>query len=261
MKYLLALITGLIGLILGALIVLFIMGAPKAKPLPGLPVKAPDPGAPPAGTAVITLDEKFFDPLLASIFRDLGQPSFQLELSRLEREMLSGAGGEIIPAALQDDCPDLVLIKSEGSNVKTGVRFTEGKIIAPLAFTGSKNILGSCIRFEGWAQANIALTFDQQKQTVYGQINVEGVNLEGAPAAVGGIATLFVQRSINERINPLEILRAPQLALAMPVQSTNGTLKAQVKDVRAVVNDGKLTLNITYDFSGIRGGVAPPPQG
>lgn len=259
MKYLLAVITGVVGLILGALLVLFILGAPKAKPLPGIPVKAPDPGGPAPGTAVITLDEKFFEPLLATIFRDLGAPSFPLELTRLEREELSGARGEILRAALQDECPDLVLIKNEGSNIKTGVRFTNGKIIAPLAFNGSKNILGGCVRFEGWAQANIELSFDQAKQTVYGQINVEGVNLEGAPAAVGGVATLLVQRSINQRINPLEILRAPQLALAMPVQSTNGTLRAQVKDVRAEVSDGKLTLHITYDFSGVRGGAPPPP--
>jgi hypothetical protein len=46
----------------------------------------------------------------------------------------------------------------------------------------------------------------------------------------------------------------------MPVQSANGTLKANVKDVRAEVADGKLILHVTYDFSGVRGGVSAQPQ-
>ena len=257
MKYVLALITGIVGLVLGALIVLFLLGAPKAKPLPGLPVQAPDPAGDPPGTAVITLDEKFFDALLGTIFRDLGQPSFPLELTKLEQSLYDDSMLNTIPVALQNDCPDQVVIKNEGSNIKTGVRFTGGKIIAPLAFTGSKNLFG-CQRFQGWAQANISLRFDQEKQTVYGQIDVEGVNLEGAPDIVGGVATLLVQRSINQRINPLEILRAPQLALAMPIQSTNGTLNAKVKDVRYEVTDGKLILRLTFDFAGVRAGGGQP---
>lgn len=255
-RVLLILISGFVGLLLGVALVLFILGAPKAKPLPGEMVKAPDAGGDPPGTVVITLDENFFNTLLASVFRDLGPPSFPLELTMDERGTASTV--KILHAAMQDQCPDVVVITNEGSNVKTGVRFADGRIVAPLAFNGSKNILGGCVRFQGWAQATIQLSFDKEKQTVYGQIDVEGVNLEGAPAAVGGIATMLVQRSINQRINPLEILRGPQLALAVPVQSTNGTLKAQVKDVRSEVKDGKLTLHITYDFTGVRGG---QPQG
>jgi hypothetical protein len=136
------------------------------------------------------------------------------------------------------------------------VRVTGGKIIAPLAFTGSKNLFG-CQRFQGWAQASIDLRFDKDNQTVYGQINVEGVNLDGTPDIVGGVATLLVQRSINQRINPLTILRAPQLALAMPIQSTNGTLNAKVKDVRYEVVEGKLVLHLSFDFAGVRGGGQP----
>ena len=257
MKYILALITGLVGLVLGALIVLFLVGAGKAKPLPGQPVQAPDPGGDPPGTAVITLDDKFFDALLASVFRDLGQPSFPLELTMMERGITNEATLKVIPAALQNDCPDQILIQTEGSSVKTGVRFTNGKIIAPLAFTGSKNLFG-CQRFQGWAQASIDLRFDKESQTVYGQINVEGVNLDGTPDIVGGVATLLVQRSINQRINPLTILRAPQLALAMPIQSTNGTLNAKVKDVRYEVVEGKLVLHLSFDFAGVRGGGGQP---
>lgn len=256
-RYLLALITGVVGLIVGVLLVLFLIGSPKAKPLPGRPVQAPDPGGDPPGTAVIMLDEKFFDTVLSTIFRDLGGPSFPLELT-MDGNSLDGSKPRMIPAAMQEQCPDQVTIANEGSNVKMEVRFTDGKITAVLPFNGSKYILG-CQRFKGWAQASIELRFDQEKQTVYGQITVEGVNVEGLPDAASGIVTRLVQFSINQRINPLEILRAPQLAVAMPVQSTNGTLKAHVKDVRSEIADGKLTLHITYDFTGVHGAV-PPPQ-
>jgi hypothetical protein len=51
--------------------------------------------------------------------------------------------------------------------------------------------------------------------------------------------------------------------LNVPVQASNGTLKAQAKDVRSEVKDGALRLHVTYDFSGARAdGNAPtaPPQ-
>ena len=65
---------------------------------------------------------------------------------------------------------------------------------------------------------------------------------------VGGLITPLVQGTINQRINPLEILRAPQLALSVPIKASKGTLKARVKDVRAEVAEGTLRLHITYDF-------------
>ncbi|MDX6694102.1 MAG: hypothetical protein QOF02_1705 [Blastocatellia bacterium] len=254
MKYVLTLLGGLI---LGVVLTLFFLGAPRGKPMPGVPVKAPDPNAPDAGgTALVTLDEKFFDALLGSIFRDMGGPSFRL--SSLE----GGATPDklqYLPAAFQGGCPDVVTLAPEGSGTKTGVRFTQGKVVAPLAFSGSYSVLGACLNFKGAAQASVNLYFDQGKQTVYGQVNVETVNLEGVPAGAGGIVTLFVQRSINERVNPLEVLRAPQLALNVPVEATGGTLKAQVKDVRAEVLDGSLRMHITYDFTGIKGQAPPPP--
>lgn len=249
MKYVLTLLGGAL---LGAVLVLFFLGAPRGKPMPGVAVKPPDPNAPPGGgTALVTLDEKFFDALLGTIFRDMGNPSFRLS-------SMNGTtpdhSTEILPAAFQSSCPDVVVVAPEGSGTRTSVHFTQGKIIAPLAFSGSYSALGLCMNFKGSAQATVQLYFDQGKQTVYGQINVETVNLEGVPPGASGIITLFVQRAINEHVNPLEVLRAPQLALAVPVQATGGTLKAQVKDVRAEVLDGTLRMYITYDFSGQKQG-------
>src|SRR3954466_13500292 len=146
-KLLVALISGVVGIIIGVLLVLFLIGAPKAKPLPGVAVKAPEPGGDPPGTAVVTLDEKFFDSVLGTIFRDLGAPSFPLELTRAP-ESSDGSSPRMMPAAFENEGRDQVTIINEGSNVKTGVRFTNGKINAVLPFTGSKSFFG-CLSFNG----------------------------------------------------------------------------------------------------------------
>jgi hypothetical protein len=52
-------------------------------------------------------------------------------------------------------------------------------------------------------------------------------------------------------------LRPQQLQLLLPMQASNGSVKATVKDVRSEVADGALRLHITYDFSGTKGA----PQG
>src|SRR5436305_13945458 len=107
-RLLLILISGFVGLLLGVALVLFILGAPRAKPLPGVAVQTPDPGGDPPGTAVVVLDEKFFDVLLASVFRDLGSPSFPLELTLDERGRMNDSTPTLLPAAMQDQCPDIV---------------------------------------------------------------------------------------------------------------------------------------------------------
>lgn len=250
MKYFLSLLVGLI--IGGALVFFIFVGAPRAGALPGTPVKAPDQGGDPPGTAVITLDERFFDSVLATIFRDMNAPSFPLQFSarRLD-DSTQEASPVFRQAVFQGDCQSAVTLIPEGSNVKTSVRLADGKILAPLAFSGSFNApLFGCVRFKGWAQTSIKLSFDQGKQTVYGQINVEGVNLDNTPSGVGDVVTALVQRSINQNVNPLEILQSHQLMLALPVKASNSTLKAQVRDVREEVQNGRLSLHITYDFTG-----------
>jgi len=137
--------------------------------------------------------------------------------------------------------------------MKTDVQFAEGKISAPLAFSGSYNFMGTCMQFKGWAQTSIRLRFDQEKQTVYGQVDVEGVNLEGVNPLANNFVTVFVRNAIDERVNPLELVRAQQLQLMIPVKASNGALKAHVKDVRAEMLDGSLKMHISYEFSGEKG--------
>src|SRR5438132_2221850 len=113
MRYLIIL---LLGLIIGGGGTIYFLGAPRVKSLPGTRVQAPNPGGDAPGTAVITLDEKFFDEILATIFRDLGQPSFQLAEANTESGRVA-----IRPAIFQSGCTNNVTLLSEGSNVKTHI--------------------------------------------------------------------------------------------------------------------------------------------
>jgi hypothetical protein len=245
MKYILIL---LLGLILGGALAFYFLGVSHAKLPPGTLVKAPEQGGDQPGTAVLTLDEKFFDALLGKIFRDMGAPTFPLQLSQVDGGAQEGTATMRLAAFQGGDCKNQVVLANEGSNVRTGVRFKDGKISAPMAFSGSYNLLGSCWQFKGWAQTSLQLSFDQANQKLYGQVNVEGVNLEGISPAVSGFITPLVQRTINERVNPLEMMRAEQLTLNLPIKATNGTLNAHVRDVRNEITDGALRLHITYDF-------------
>ncbi|MDX6712001.1 MAG: hypothetical protein QOH96_3017 [Blastocatellia bacterium] len=251
MKYALILVVGL--LLGGGAVFYFLVGAPRARTLPGVPIRPPDQsGGDPPGTAVVSFDEKFFDTILGTIFRDLQPPAFPLQLAA-SGPADSERPAQIMYAMFQGDCEDRVVLVPEGSGIVSGVHFTQGNIITPLAFTGSYNapILG-CLRFKGWARANMQLSFEQATQTVYGRINVEGVNLEGVEPGMNNAVTALVQKALNQRVNPLQILRAQQLTLAIPIQASNGTLKAQARDVRSEIQDGIIRLHITYDFSGVK---------
>ncbi len=243
----------LLGLIVGAGAAVFFLGIPRAKSMPGMQVQAPEASGDPAGTVVITLTNGFVQKFLATIFQDLGAPSFQLA-GREPGE--NSTGIELI--AFQSGCTNTITLAPEGSNIKTEVQFANGNITAPLAFSGSYNLLGNCMQFKGWAQTSIQLRFEEGSQTVYGQVNVEGVNLEGVNPIANNFVTVFVRNAIDQRVNPLELIRATQLQLMIPVRASKGEVKARVKDVRAEMLEGSLKMHISYEFSGTRG---QQPQG
>ena len=246
MKYLLIL---LLGVLLGGGAAIFFLGAPPARSAPGVAVKSPDQGGDPPGTVVITLNQGFVDAILATTFSGLGPPTFQLS------QLREGETGSITHAVFQGGCANTITLLPESGGVKTGVQFVGGNIKAPMAFTGSYNLLGNCVQFKGWAQTSIQLSFDQAQQTVYGRVNVEGINLEGVSPIANNFVTVFVQSAINQRVNPLILVGERQLALLVSVKASNGAVKARVKDVRSEILDGSLKLHVTYDFMGVRGQV------
>jgi len=236
----------LLGVLLGGGAAIFFLGAPRATSVPGVPVKAPEQGGDPAGTVVIALDQGFIDAILATTFSGLGPPTFNL--SQLEK-----SESDMRLAVFQGGCTNSITLLPEGSGVKTSVQFHGGNISAPMAFNGSYNLLGNCVQFKGWAQTSIQLSFDQAQQTVYGHVDVNGVNLEGVAPVANNFVTVFVQSAINQRVNPLILVSERQLALLVPVKASNGAVKARVKDVRAEILDGSMKLHVTYEFSGVRG--------
>jgi hypothetical protein len=234
----------IVGVVLGAALTVYLLGRPRSQTLPGIPLKPPDNSQTSSGTVAVSIDEKFFDSLLGTIFQKLGPP--QLKLSR------NDPIAPTQPAMFQTACNDVLMLAQEDGNVKTGVRFTGGKIAARVAFTGSYNILGRCAPFKGWASTTVDLSFDQEKQMVYGRVSVDEVPLDDTPPIVSNLVTAFVRKTISDRVNPFEVLRVSQLALALPVHASGGNLNARVKDVRAEVQEGSLRLYLTYDFSAER---------
>ena len=222
----------LIGLLAGGVITFFVfVGVPRAGSVPGVRIKAPDANGVPAGTVQIVLREQFLNDVLGTIFTEMSSPSFGLGPQ--------GTG----------DCLGALTVLPEGSGVKTTVLFANDRLESPLAFKGSYNSPIGCVQFAGWANSVMELRFDQASQSVFGQLNVETVNLDGVNPIVNAIVTPLVQSTLNSRVNPIKIVDGRQLAVDAPVASANANLKAAVKDVRADVKDNALNLYIEYDFS------------
>ena len=228
----------IIGLIIGALVgcgvaFVFLNGGIRASHAPGVPIKPPDAGGPPAGTAQIVLRQEFFNDVLTTIFRDMNAPSFPLGES---------AAG----------CDNRITILKEGSGAQTSVSFADNKIAAPLAFSGSYASMFGCLQFTGWAQASLDLRFDADRQAVIGQVTAETVDLDGVNPVFSALLTPVVQSTLNERLNPILILDGRQLAVNMPIEATGSTLQGKVADVRAEIKDNALNLYVTDQFTGAR---------
>ncbi|MDQ3043468.1 MAG: hypothetical protein M3R11_13980 [Acidobacteriota bacterium] len=254
-KFITFLLGAILGLVIGGALVFFLFGgAPRAAQTPpGVPILPPDPNGSPAGTASVVLNQQFFDTVLGTIFRDMNAPAFPLNLTG-QNNYDEMARPQLASFALQNGgCDGRIILLPQGSGVTTGVRLEDGKITAPLAFTGSTSVFGQCINFAGWAQATLALRFDEAQQNVFGQINVETVNLDNVSPVISGFVTPIVQTTINNRVNPITILRGQQLALNLPITASDGTLKANIKDVRSEVKENALSLFVTYDFVGTKG--------
>jgi len=238
----------LLGVLLGAGAAVFFLGPPRARSAPGVKVAAPDPKGDPPGTVVVSLDQGFVDAVLSTTFSGLGTPTFNLG-------QLQNGIPQFEQANFQGGCSNSITLLPEGSGVKTGVQFSNGKISAPMAFTGSYNLVGNCMQFKGWAQTSIDLRFEEPKQTVYGTVTVDGVNLEGVSPVANNFITVFVQGAINQQVNPLVLVNERQLSLMVPIKASNGSVKARAKDVKAEVLNGSLKLHVSYEFSSVKGEV------
>jgi len=187
----------------------------------------------PAGEVAVVLSEEFLNSLLVAVASLPEPPSFPLS-----------KGGEA-----KGKCESRVQLLREAGGVSTGVRFVDGRITAPVAFRGSYDApLVGCLRFEGWADTSFQLEFDRARQALGARVTVRDLKLKNIPTSlIGGGLTGLVQDAIDDRVNPVEILRAEQLGARVPV-TRNDELRLRAADVRHEVTGRELRLRIVYEI-------------
>jgi hypothetical protein len=199
----------------------------------------------------ITLNEQFFDALLDAIYQNGGMPD--IPLAQNDRKN-PGSDENVVPVAYipneQPTCPDSIKILRESNSIRTAVRFRDGKIYAPIAFSGSYSppFVG-CVDFSGYAETNIDLEFDQQDQRLIGRANVLNVSLNGTAGVGSGILAKMVQSSIDKKVNPVEILRLDRISFPVPAQNSKG-LTMRAIGIRPEIGNGMLNIHVDYEFVG-----------
>jgi hypothetical protein len=191
-----------------------------------------------AGEVVVVLNEQMFNALLEAMFTLPNLPTFPLARGN------SSEGGN-------RSCASEIALRREMSGTRTAVRFQAGRVLAPVAFSGSYSapLLG-CLKFEGWAETNLNLNFDQAKQALTARVEVTAVHLKKVPALLGDGLTGLVQDALDARFNPFEILRAEQLSAHLPMTKTGSgaSLRLRAREVRHEVLPNELRLRIVYEF-------------
>lgn len=194
----------------------------------------------PAGEVVVTLNEELFNALLNAMLSQEKPLTFPLT-----RGARRTGGGE--PETSGPYCLSEVTLLRESGGVRTAVAFRDGKITAPIAFRGSYEapLLG-CLKFEGSAATTFDLVFDAPRQALTGRVTVRSISLTDTPAMLSSTLTGLVQTAIDNRINPIEILRADQLGAKLPV-TPDTVLRLRAREIRNEVVEKELRLRIFYE--------------
>ena len=188
----------------------------------------------------VTVNEQFLNAFLDSMFANLNAPSVPLVITAADKER---------SAAESKACPNLITLQREEGGVRTAIKLEQGRITAPLAFAGSydSTLLG-CIEFRGWANTSWTLEFDRARQALVAKVLVNEIRLTNVPALAGGSLGKLVQAAIDNRINPLELLRLDQLSTRVPIAPAGGALRMRAKEVRPEIIPGAVHLHIVYEF-------------
>jgi hypothetical protein len=202
----------------------------------------------------ITLNEQFFDALLDAIFQYTAPPEFpigKMALSDYQTDGQSYPGSTALfgsSFAPGPPCNESVRLLRETNGTKTSVRLRDGRITAPIAFSGSYNppFVG-CVDFAGIAETNIDIEFDSNAQRLIGRAKISSVVLNGSGGMGGSLIARMVQGSLDKKINPLEIIKTDKLSFVVPVQNA-GSLKMKATGLRHEIGSGSLNIFIAYEF-------------
>ena len=217
----------------------------------------------------ISLNEAFFDAALDAVFQRGGPLEFAIAENKtnLKSEMSSltaGSATSYFNASHQtfstnsrsapsfhssnSECAETIKIQRDMNGVRTSVRFRDGKIIAPIAFTGNYNppFIG-CVPFGGWAESAIDLEFDQSSQRLIAKARVLNVSLNGTGGVGGTVIARMVQSSIDKKINPIEIIKLDKLTFAVPIKGSNG-VQMKATGIRHELVNGSINIVVSYEF-------------
>jgi hypothetical protein len=179
----------------------------------------------------LTLNEQFLDATIDAVLQKGEPPAVDLRSEQSD-----------------PSCRESLRLRRESSGVKTAVRFREGKIIAPIAFEGSYRMpLLGCIDAAGSADTVIDLEFDQAGQRVVARARVTGVSLNGTGGVGKNLLGRLVQSSVDERVNPIEVVKLERLSFVFPIQNS-GSLKLTAVGFRYTIQNGLINLHIAYDL-------------
>ena len=204
----------------------------------------------------ISLNEAFFDAALEALFSNRAPLEFPIAENRrdpLTSELPKSAQANSFsasqrPRGSDPPCAESIKIQREVNGVRTAVRFREGKILAPLAFSGNYNppFVG-CVAFSGWAESSIDLEFDQNAQRLVARVRVLNVNLNGTGGIGGSVFAKLVQSSIDKKVNPIELFHLSKLTFAIPVKGASD-LQMRATGIRHDLHNGAINVVVSYEF-------------
>jgi len=193
----------------------------------------------------ISFSEQFFDALLDAVFQYAAPPEFPLSENR-RRNVRTDSIGNSLAAHLP--CNESIKLLRESNGVRTAVRFRDGRIYAPIAFSGNYNppLIG-CVPFAGLADAVIDLEFDQPGQRLLARARVQNVSLNGTGGVGGGLVARMVQSTIDKKINPIEIIRTERVSFLLPLKNSNG-VRMKATGFSHDISNGQLNVRVAYEF-------------
>jgi hypothetical protein len=193
----------------------------------------------------ISLNEQFFDALLDAIYQNSPAPQFDLSSKAPASDNIALVSSFV--ESVNPACGSVTLLR-ENKSIRTAVRFREGRIYAPVAFTGSYSppLIG-CVGFAGYAETNIDLEFNRDSQKLVGRVRVLNVNINGTAGIGGTLVARMIQSSIDKKLNPIEIISLDKLSF--PFALPNSTrLRLHATSVRHEIVGTALNVIVSYEF-------------
>lgn len=205
----------------------------------------------------LQLNEQFFEAMLDAIFNYSEPPEYPLAFNNSEFQVPNTTSfNSIFHFANQSSnvrqtntyCRETIKIQRQIDGVRTAVRFGNGQIFAPIAFTGNYNppLIG-CIEFSGVAESVINLEFDRERQTLIGRARVTNVKMSGTRGVGSGVLARMVQGSIDKKVNPIQILAMDRVSFVVPIQNS-GSIRMKAVGMRHEIANGALNVFILYEF-------------